>query len=230
MKKTGSATKRTPSALSRTITSKGNRLLDELHVLGAHLRDHPGCAGQVRARPREARDDSARERIAHRHEDNRNRLRGMLGRQRGLRRERYDNVDLKAHEVGRQFGQLIELAFRPAKLEGDVLALDVAEVLQALTHGLECRRRIWPQHPNARNFFALLRARGARPRHRGAAEERDERAALDLSRCHRLPRAGERIAVPQAYANRPAAATAARADAQGQSRRMEYACARGASP
>jgi len=123
---------------------RGDRLLEELHVLGAHLGEHPGGARHVAAGLSEARHDSARDGIAHRHEDNRNRLRGLLGRQRGLGRERDDNVGLKANKLGRQFGKLIELSFRPTELERDVLALEVTEIRQALTHGRECRRRIWP--------------------------------------------------------------------------------------
>ena len=51
----------------------------------------------------------------------------MLSCQRGLRGECDDDFDLKAYKLRGQFWQLVELALRPAELEGNVLALDIAE-------------------------------------------------------------------------------------------------------
>ena len=160
---------------------RGNRLLQQLDVLGAHLGDHAGGAGEVRAGPGEAIHHATRDRISHRYEDNRNGSGRLLCRQCGLRGERYDHVDLKPHELRGQFGQLVKLAFRPSKLEGDILALDVAELPKAVAQRLERCRRIGPQDADARGPRLLLRARHARPkkrRHSRAGEEREKRAPL----------------------------------------------------
>src|SRR5262249_23295490 len=73
------------------------------------------------------------------------------------------------------------LIFRRAVLDHDVLALDKACLLQALTEGdhevHSVSERGVPQEPNHRHP-RLLRARRERPRDRYAAEQRDERAAL----------------------------------------------------
>jgi hypothetical protein len=56
-------------------------------------------------------------------------LSGTLGSQRGLWGQRYDDVNLKAHKLGRQLRQLVELPLCPSKFKIDILALDIAEVL-----------------------------------------------------------------------------------------------------
>src|SRR5262249_45246237 len=85
--------------------------------------------------------------------------------------------DLKPNKLRRHFRQFVERAFRPAKLESDVSALNVAEVLQALPQEVECCRRVGPQHPDARKLLPLLRMRRQRPRPR-APDKRDELAPL----------------------------------------------------
>jgi hypothetical protein len=73
------------------------------------------------------------------------------------------------------------LAFGKAEFEHNVLALDIAGLLQALSKSAQtfrkrrkgCRAEI-PHHRHRR----LLRARRERPRRRSAAEQRDEFATM----------------------------------------------------
>src|SRR5262245_48606463 len=75
------------------------------------------------------------------------------------------------------------MIIRPAIFDRDILALDIAGFIQALTErGREghiarsCRAVEKPDHRHRR----LLRARRERPRRRRAAEKRDELAAPHL--------------------------------------------------
>src|SRR6516225_4586458 len=78
----------------------------------------------------------------------------------------------------------MELMFRRAVFDHDVLALDKASFLQALTEGghevHSVSERGVPQEPDHRHL-RLLRARRERPRGGRAAEERNELAALHYS-------------------------------------------------
>ena len=75
----------------------------------------------------------------------------------------------------------MELMFRRAVFDHDVLALDEACFLQALTEGghevHSVSERGVPQEPDHRHL-RLLRARRERPGNRRAAEQRDEIAPL----------------------------------------------------
>src|SRR6516225_5612975 len=75
----------------------------------------------------------------------------------------------------------MELMFRRAVFDHDVLALDEACFLQALTEGghevHSVSERGVPQEPNHRHFW-LLRVCRERPHRSRAAEERDELAAV----------------------------------------------------
>src|SRR5262249_10648946 len=100
------------------------------------------------------------------------------------RRRREDDVDIHADQFGREFRQLLD-AFRPAELNDNVLALDVAVIAQSRPQRLDptCRSRSGgeTQEPDARDLRRLLRTRRERPRRRRAAEQRDERAPVTHS-------------------------------------------------
>jgi hypothetical protein len=95
------------------------------------------------------------------------------------RRPREDNVDFHADQLGCHFRQLLD-PFRPAELNDNVLALDVAEVTQARAQRLHPGQVIssggGTHEPDVRDF-RLLRARRERPSCR-AADKRDELAPL----------------------------------------------------
>src|SRR5262245_38734451 len=104
-----------------------------------------------------------------------------LGRQRHSRTsERGDHCNLPANQVGRQRRQSIDLIFAPAVYDRDVLALDIAAILEATVKSAKTVRvrvrRLAVEKPDHRHR-RLLRARRDRPRRR-AAEQRDERATL----------------------------------------------------
>src|SRR5262249_19946059 len=73
-------------------------------------------------------------------------------------------------------------AFRPAELNDNVLALDVAVIAQSRPQRLDptCRGRSGgeTQEPDARDLRRLLRTRRERPRRRRAAKECDELAPV----------------------------------------------------
>src|SRR5215475_3968821 len=95
---------------------------------------------------------------------------------------RSDHRHLTAYQIGCEVGQYIVLVLRPAILDHDILALDVAGFANALP---ECgqvactiSKRRAAEESNHRHRW-LLRARRERPGRR-TAEQRDERAALHI--------------------------------------------------
>ena len=105
---------------------------------------------------------------------------------------RKDHGDPAANQFGRQRRQPTDLTLRPSVLDGHVLALDVADLIEALPKCSSNRCSLTgrpeveePDHRHRR----LLRPRRERPRRRRAAEQRDELAASDES-CHLIPPAG----------------------------------------
>jgi hypothetical protein len=85
------------------------------------------------------------------------------------------SLHIHADQLGGEFWQLIN-PFRPSKLDDDVLALDIAEVVQARPQGLNPARRsssrAETQAADARDSRRLLRARCERPRCYRAAKQR----------------------------------------------------------
>src|SRR5262249_22991731 len=96
---------------------------------------------------------------------------------------RNDHRHLTAYQIGCEVGQSVVLVLRPAILDRHILALDVAGFTNALPECGQIARTIGrraaeePDHRHRR----LLRARRERPRHRRAADERNELAAPDHS-------------------------------------------------
>ncbi len=105
------------------------------------------------------------------------RLSRLPGRFHLSRRNRENNFDIHADQLGRKYVQLFD-CIRPTELNDNVLALDIAEVTQA------CLQRLYPvrgrrrgtetQVPDPRDLRRLLRARRERPSESCAAEERDD--------------------------------------------------------
>ncbi|HXZ47064.1 MAG TPA: hypothetical protein VEH02_10095 [Pseudolabrys sp.] len=86
---------------------------------------------------RQAGDYTACERIAHGHENDGNGARGPLRCQGSRWCQGNNEINRNLHELERHFRQLVERTFRPSKFKTDILALDVAKFLQALTYRLE---------------------------------------------------------------------------------------------
>src|SRR5262249_39269597 len=138
----------------------------------------PKC-GEVAAGPVEAPDDAEPHGIAADREHDGYRCRRRFGRQyRRITALRHNERHMAAHEFCRQCGKPIVVTLRPAVLDRDVLAFDVAGFLQTLS---ECANKVRirsgrsamkvTDHWNNR----LLRARRERPRSR-TAEKRYELA------------------------------------------------------
>src|SRR5262249_16097630 len=94
---------------------------------------------------------------------------------------RDDDSDLETDELGCDFAIALVASLRPAILDSDGSALDPAKFTQPLHEGrgprIPVQRRARPQKADGREL-RLLRARRERPRHRRAAEQRDELAPL----------------------------------------------------
>src|SRR5262245_46687447 len=75
-----------------------------------------------------------------------------------------------------------------------VLALDIAEIIESLSKGIDGRQLFEGQDTDGDCFpRRLLRARRERPRRRRTAEQRDEVATLQLIELHSMPASQTRI-------------------------------------
>src|SRR5262249_28794465 len=114
-------------------------------------------------------------------EDDRDRRSRRFGRERGGVCRRGNHAHLTADQISRQLRKPIETAFRPAVLDGHVLALDMARFGEPPVEGIHELRnqsgRLRVEHPNNRHR-RLLRARRERPRGRRAAEKSNEVAPV----------------------------------------------------
>src|SRR5262245_1771167 len=113
-----------------------------------------------------------------------------LDRQRRDTVRRHDHGDLSANQVGCQLWQPIHLIFGPAVFDRHVLALNIADILQALTKSAqtlgESVRRCVIEEPNYRHR-RLLRARRERPCRSRAAKQRDDLAPVQPIEMHLRP-------------------------------------------
>src|SRR5215470_3644728 len=115
---------------------------------------------------------------------------------------RSDHRHLTAYQIGCEVGQYIVLVLRPAILDHDILALDVAGFANALPEcgQIACTisKRRAAEESNHRHR-RLLRARRERPRGR-AAKQRDELAAFhSITSSARVRRSGG-MTMPSAFA------------------------------
>src|SRR6516165_1493693 len=139
-------------------------------------------AGRVAAWPRKAGDQTQLDRVFADAEDDRDRCGrsfGRLGNRGGARRG--NNGHAAADEVGHEQRHAIVLAVQPVVLHCHVLALEVAGFVEAFTERSGLARGV-PSRPAVDEaddrHRRLLRLRPERPRHRRAAEQRDEVASL----------------------------------------------------
>src|SRR5262249_51589126 len=132
-----------------------------------------------------ASDDAGANRIPHYRGDDRDDRCRLLCRDDRWSCIRDNDVDLKSDELGRDLGEALAAPLGPAILDRDGATLDPTELMQSLhksgapmAPGRRCGR---PQDPDGRQLCRLLRPRLDRPRHRRAAEQRDELAAANHS-------------------------------------------------
>ena len=120
-------------------------LLEELHAFGENVETHTKTqAGHVSARSREALDKAVSNRISDRNRHDGYRAGGLSSSHSCWRERCDDDIYLLLHELRREASQSVVVAFRIAKFEGKIPALEVAEVFKALTKGL---RLIIDAHP-----------------------------------------------------------------------------------
>ena len=92
---------------------------------------------------------------------------------------RDDHIDFAFGKLLRQRAKPLRLFGRKTVVQLDVLAFEITKLVKRFSQGAQIFLFLLgvggvPQHADARHRFALLRARGKRPRRSGAAEKRDE--------------------------------------------------------
>src|SRR5262245_35158868 len=150
------------------------QLTQEPKLLRRKFHRHEADTSDVAAGPVEVGDEAVPDRVAPGHKDDRHRRGCGLGcdRRRGIAD---DQGYLPAKKVRYQKRQP-SLILGRAVLDRNVPALDEACFLQALAQHSHVMLPAW-QEPHHRHRW-LLRARCKRPGGRGAAEQRDELAAV----------------------------------------------------
>jgi hypothetical protein len=137
--------------------------------------------GQVAARPGKAGDQTNFDRVIADAEDDGDRGGCCLRSQRRRRGASNDHGDTSPNKIDRQRRQSIDLILGPTVFDGDVFALDIAVIIQALAkcgqNNVRKRARLAVEEPNHRHR-RLLRARRERPRGRRAAKQSDENATF----------------------------------------------------
>ena len=102
--------------------------------------EHPSGRGEPRdiaARPRQARHETVRCRVADTNENNREGRRRFLGGQGGRGASAsHDDINLERSQFRRESGQPLGLPLGISVLDQDVLPFDVTEVTQSLEEGL----------------------------------------------------------------------------------------------
>ncbi len=160
----------------------GNQLGKQLEPLGCQVASEGADAGDVAARAGETGIETAQDRVADEGDD-RDRRGGIFRRScpSGARR---DQIDLAPDEIGGQCGQPIVLILCPAVFDRHVLSLDVAGFAQPLAKRGHVRcsrtRRANDEVADHRHRL-LLRAKGARCRHRTAQQQHQLAASHSMT-------------------------------------------------
>jgi hypothetical protein len=102
------------------------------------------------------------------------------------RRPDNHNVHLGAHQLDDQLGVDLGLAVSVSVFNGNVLAVDVAEIAEPLPEcrdvRLVWRRRFrWDQHADPGDLLRRLRLAGKRPGEEAEGDRADERATVHYS-------------------------------------------------
>src|SRR5712692_4615210 len=124
-----------PEESNPTDPRKGLR--EQFQTLADELRSEAGQPRDIAARPRQAGDESARDRIANSSEDNGEGPGRLLGGQGGdCASAGHDDINLERNQFGRESGEPIGLPLGISVFDHEVAALDVTEITQSLTEGL----------------------------------------------------------------------------------------------
>jgi hypothetical protein len=159
-------------------SGRGHHLAQQFQPLCRQFTREKIDACQVAPRSGEAGDETNFDRVIADAEDDGDRGGCRLGSQRRRRAACDDHGDPPANQFGRQLGQSTDLIIGPPVFDRDVLTLDIAGILQALTkcaqHEIRERASRLTVEVTNHGHSRLLRARRDWPRDRRAAEQRDE--------------------------------------------------------
>src|SRR5262245_1764378 len=165
-------------------TSPGYQRAQELQPLCHDLAVEKIDARTIAARSGEAWDEAEPDRVFGDDEELGNCRGRRLDRERRRRAHGRDHGNSLTNEIPRQRRQPVVVTLPPAVFDCEVLALDVARLLEALAKCRQTARhrlgRSGVEEPDHRLRW-LLRAGSQRPRGRRAAEQRDELAPLHHS-------------------------------------------------
>src|SRR5262252_2523835 len=126
---------------------------------------------------RQTRHDTAVNGVADGSHHNGNRCCGLLRGDHRLGAPSENDVYFEANQIVRQLRKSFIAPSFISVLETHVFSLDIAEITESLSKGIDGRQRFERQDTDGDYFPCLLRARRERPCCRRAAEKRDEVAA-----------------------------------------------------
>src|SRR5262249_2294251 len=160
----------------------GRQLTQQLQPLRRQINCEKSDAGEVAARPGEARDQTAPGRIVPDRKDDGDCRGRRLGRECTQRASACDDHgDVAADQFARQRRQPVQFVVSPAVFDREVLALDIAGVLEALAESAQppriALRRLGVYEPD---HGYRPRPGRERPSRRRAAEQRDEVASSQV--------------------------------------------------
>src|SRR5262245_46200770 len=154
---------------------------------------------------RQTRHDTAVNGVADGSHHNGNRCCGLLCGEHRLGAPSENDVYFEANQIVRQLRKSLIAPSCIAVLETHVFSLDIAEITESLSKGIDGRQRFERQDTDGDYFPRLLRACRERPRRR-PAEQRDELAPSQL-RAHSISSnsilASLRSAVSKPSVNQP---------------------------
>src|SRR5262249_14652980 len=152
------------------------QLLQQFQPLRLKLSSERGEPRDVRGRMRQTRHDTAVNGVADSSHHNGNRCSGLLRGEHRLGAPSENDVYFEANQIVRQLRKSLIAPSCIAVLETHVFSLDIAEITESLSKGIDGRQRFERQDTDGDYFPRLLRARRERPRGRRPAEQRDELA------------------------------------------------------
>src|SRR5262245_27061392 len=116
----------------RDTRGRGQQLAQEFQPLCCQLGRENTDAGEVAARPGEARNKTNADRVITGYEDDWDCRRCRLGCEYGRGSDRNDHGNLAANEISRQLRQPIKFILGPSEYDRYILGLDIAGLSQAL--------------------------------------------------------------------------------------------------
>jgi hypothetical protein len=136
----------------RQAVESGDNLAQEFESLAGRVGVQARQAGNVPARPGEARDEACADWVRRHREDDRNLRCHLFRRNDSIGSKRDNDIDLEPNELGRELAEALRTSLRPTIVDRDVVTLGPAELAQPLRKGGEqfaCGRRCaWDQEPD----------------------------------------------------------------------------------